>query len=199
MTWTLALYQDTTDGHQAVGSMALNIQDEEVPEYRDAILRILARPVFEREEQTKRLFEMAMERDQAAEAAIEAARHEDWTEEPKADTKPHRAKRGAFRAWDVTRDDLLNIMRHVHERHGAGLDAKALTQSVNARRVERGELPISVSSVRSTANLLVDQGRLVRTSAPSGRASHRLVWAWAEQEFACTVDQDRGVIAGSAS
>ena len=199
MTWLINLIKVTEE--PVDGNFTMSVGDEVADEVRSAVLAIIARPVFEREEQTKRLFEMAVAAEQQAEEAIAEVRHEDWTEaagpiEPqkpaKRATGRPRAKRGARRAWDVTRSDLLNIMVKARR----PLTTADLSESVNARRVERGALRISTSTVRSTLIMLEREGQTKRQNEP-GRGGQHAVWELAS--FTCTLDQDEGVIAGSAS
>jgi hypothetical protein len=58
MTWMLHLTK--VEDLPTEGNLSLTVGDEVAAEISDAVLRIVARPIFEREEQARRLFDLAM-------------------------------------------------------------------------------------------------------------------------------------------
>lgn len=166
MTWTVSLGQ----ADYKPGDLTANVSDEEAAEIRDAILSIIARPVFERAEQAQKM-----------RAAMESTPTPRLPKrKPAKGPKYHRVAS----AKAANRSDLLNIIARVESKGAPAMDLKALTASVNARRHERGDLPVTASSVRDALAAL-EGDKLEAVPEPRGKAANRRVWRMLQHTETC--------------
>jgi hypothetical protein len=151
MTWSIYIAPDGATAE--AGTLHATIEDEVAAEVRDAVLAIIARPVFERRDQAERLLAAA-----TAESYVQPA-----PAGPQETTPRPRARRAAMRVWDVTQSAVLDTLTRCEERGEGALHVEALVASVNARRRERGEYPVSASTVREACRKLVLEGKARRS------------------------------------
>jgi hypothetical protein len=180
MSWHFSMYKVEEAG--AEGTLGAIVSDEEAVEIRDTLLSIIARPVFERQEQARKMA-AALESTIARERLTIATPSAPLTPEPEAmGPKFKGGYRKAARSFEPTKCDLLNILTHSAKRGVAGLDTAALLASVNARRTERGELPVSRTLIHDVLADLYTGGKVERQEAPKGRAARRLLYSLAASD-----------------